>query len=261
FSMTGGPGAGEFLSPAIALTDTSGNATATFTAGTLVSITEGIRIDANISGTTISTGRAPSGNDLLLTIGGGALSVDFGRASVLASSSDETLYTQAYSVIVADAAGNPVSGAVVTLRLQPFAFSNGGFCSYTATYCSEDRNGNNSLDEGEDGVRTKISDTAFSPAICPSTMPPPTAVGTRDAILTPQNSAGGTVPSVLTTDATGVAPFTLTYLKSSAIFIVNRLTATVSSNGTESSKSLIFRLQATVPDTTPCTLPASPYVF
>jgi hypothetical protein len=81
-------------------------------------------------------------------------------------------------------------------------------------------------------------------------------------MLTPQNSDGGSVPSTVITDVNGVAAFNFTYLKGSAFWVVNKLTATVSSNGTETSKSTIFRLPASVPDVgPPCHLSASPYSY
>ncbi len=258
FSMTGGPGAGEFLSPALRYTDSAGYAVATFTAGTAASITNGIVISAKAQGTVVQTGTSPSSNSVLLTIGGQALSVAFGPASVLQSSSDNTLYIQAYSVQVTDANNNPVLGSVVTLRMRPIAFSTGSACTVVATYCSEDANGNGSLESGEDGIRT--STTVATAGSCPVT--PPISSGSTDGILTPQNSDGGSVPSTVTTDANGTAPFNLTYLKGSALWVVNKLTATVSANGTESSKSTIFRLVPAVPDVgPPCSLPASPYVY
>lgn len=258
FSMTGGPGAGEFLSPALAFTNSAGVATATFTSGTAASIANGIVISAKVQGTAVQTGTAPSSNNILATIGGQALSVAFGPASVLGQSSDNTLYIQAYSVQVTDANNNPVANTTVTLRLRPVAFSLGGACTITATYCAEDANGNGSLDAGEDGVRKTT--TVATAGSCSSALAG--AAGTTDAILTPQNSDGGSVPSTVVTDANGIAPFNLTYLKQSALWVVDKLTATVSSNGTENSNSTIFRLAPTVPDVgPPCLLPPSPYSF
>lgn len=258
FSMSGGPGGGEFLTPALAYTNSSGNAVATFTAGTAASIPNGIVISAKAQGTAVQTGMSPSNNNALLTIGGQALSVAFGPASVLGESSDKTLYIQAYSVQVADANNNPVAGQVVTLRMRPVAFSLGGACTVTATYCSEDVNGNGSLDPGED--RTRTGTTVATAGTCP--IMPPAVSGTRDEVLTPANSDGGSVPSIVVTDVNGIAAFNLTYLKGSAFWVINKLTATVSSSGTETSKSTIFRLAATVPDVgPPCSLPPSPYSY
>jgi len=268
FSMTGGPGAGEFLTPALAYTDSAGYAVATFTAGTAASIPNGIVISAKVqdSNPVVQTGTSLSSNDVQLTIGGQALSVAFGPASVLGESSDKTLYIQAYSVQVTDANNNPVSGQVVTLRMRPVAFSLGDACTFTATYCSEDWNANNSLESAvEDGVR--IPTTVATAGTCPRVQADilkaaAVPAGTSDGILTPANSDGGSVPATVITDASGIAAFNLTYLKGSAIWIINRLTATVSSSGTETSKSTIFRLAPTVPDVgPPCSLPASPYSY
>jgi hypothetical protein len=257
FSMIGGPGGGEFLTPALAYTDSSGTATATFYAGSSASIANGITIQADIPGAAIKTGSGPSSNNLQLTIGGKALSVAFGPASDLQESSDKTLYIQAYSVQVTDANNNPVSDAIVTLRMQPVAFSTGNLCTIGKTYCSEDVNGNGSLDNKEDGRRVLINNNLSNINKC-STLPE--FAGSSDSLLTPQNSDGGSVPATVTTKD-GVAAFSLTYLKGSAIWVVDKLTATVSSNGTESSKSTIFRLTPSEPDSKDtCHLPDSPYL-
>ena len=276
FSMTGGPGAGEFLSPALTYTNSAGYATATFTAGTAVS-SRGIMIAAAIQGSNpaVATGTGTSSNNLKLSIGGQAISVAFGPASVLGESADKTMYIQAYSVLVTDGGGGPVKNQVVTLRMRPVAFSLGGSCTVTATYCSEDWNANGSRDPGEDGVR--IPTTTATASSCPNTLTTVTtaaaleataralaglSAATLDGTLTPQNSDGGSVPSTVTTDANGVGAFNLTYLKGSALWIVNNLTATVNSSGTETSKSTIFRLAPSVPDVgPPCSLPASPYSY
>lgn len=264
FAMTGGPGAGEFLTPALAYTNASGEASATFTAGTATSIPNGIAVSAKIQGTNVQTGMLPSNTNALLTVGGRALSVAFGPASVLGESGDKTLYIQAYSVQVTDANNNPVSNQLVTLRLRPVAFSLGGACTVTSTFCSEDYNGNGSLDGGEDGVRIPTTDTTAG--TCPISAVDVAAAssldGTKDSFLTPTNSDGGSVPSTVTTDSSGVAAFNLTYLKGSAFWDIVKLTATVSSIGTETVKSTIFRLPATIADVNPiCTLPPSPYSY
>ena len=268
FFMTGGPGAGEFLTPALKYTDSFGKAEATFTAGTTASIPNGIKITAAVQGTAVKTGTSPSGNDVYLTIGNQALSVAFGPASVIGESSDKTLYIQAYSVQVADANNNPVAGKTVTLRMRPVAFSLGNFCSIIpadATYCSEDWNANGSLEAAtEDGVRIKTTDTTAGS--CPNTLDAVTKAGglvagqsngKADSVLTPSNSDGGSVPSTVITDKNGIAAFDLTYLKGSSIWVVNKLTATVSSNGTETSKSTVFRLSPTEEDVK---LPARCYI-
>ncbi|MDP3652515.1 MAG: Ig-like domain-containing protein [Rhodoferax sp.] len=262
FSMTGGPGAGEFLSPALAYTNNAGYAVATVTAGTAASTPNGIVVSAKVQGTAVKTGTSPSSNNVQLTIGGQALSVAFGSSSVLGESSDKTLYIQAYSVQVTDANNNPVAGQTVTLRLRPVAFKLGSICNVTAIYCAEDANGNDSLESAsEDGARTSLALGSLAGS-CPTI--PPAVTGSRDGILTPQNSDGGGVPSTVTTDANGIAAFNHTYLKSEALWIVNKLTATVSSSGTETSRSTIIEpgvAETDVKPPTTCHLSDSPYAF
>lgn len=265
FTMSGGPNGGEYLTPAYVLTDSSGKAFADFYSGTSAS-TQPVVVSAQIQGNVTAAGTARSN----ITIGGAALSVAFGPASVIRESTDKTLYIQDYSVQVTDAGGNAVDKALVTLRVRPVAFSLGSGCAISkdatvptanATYCSEDANGNGSLDSGEDGVR-KLT-TVSTAGKCASLVAG-AAASTSDTLLTPQNSVAGAVPATVTTDATGTAPFSLTYLKASAIWVVDKLSATVSVNGTESGSETIFQLPASVvdvklPDT--CNIPNSPFSY
>jgi hypothetical protein len=254
FTLTGGPGGGEYLTVALAYSDASGFATTTFVAGSVGSIpsgTAGLRIHAQIFSTAIASGTAPSSNDVLLTIGGKALSVAFGGATTI-ESPDSTTYRYPFSVQVTDANGNGVSGTTVSLSVKPFAWSTGGACTIAASFCSEDLNGNGSLDAGEDGTRT-----AYTAGTCSG----PTSIGNMDGLLTPVNSDAGSVPSTVTTADAGIAPFNLTYLKGRAIWMVVKMTATVNSNGTEASASTIFRLPAAAADVTPlCVVPDSPFI-
>jgi hypothetical protein len=259
--MTGGVG-GAYITPAQQSTDTFGKAYVDFYPGTAIS-QNGIVIRATVKGTTIATGTAPSSSDVTIFVGGQALSVAFAPASVLRESTDKTLYIQDYSVIVSDQSNNPVKGAVVTLRLRPVAFSLGAKCSPSITYCSEDANGNSSLDNLEDGVRIAIPGLGTDTSVCAVSPLPAAIVTSKDQLLTPQNSMGGLLPASVTTDANGTAAFSLTYLKGSALWIVDKLSATVSASGTESGSSTIFRLPASevdvkLPDI--CHLPDSPYL-
>ena len=259
FTLSGGPGGGEYLDRAIGFTDSNGFVSTTFFAGNQSSTQNGIKVRASIVGGAVSTGTLPSNSDLAITIGGQALSVAFSPATVIQSSADNTVYNLPFSVIVSDANGGAVNGTVVSLSLKPYAFSTGNnaCAGPVATYCSEDLNGNGSLDAGEDGARIVLPNNLSSKS-CTGGI----SFGSVDNLLTPPNSAAGTVPSSVLTGPTGIAPFTLTYLKGSAVWVVVKLTATVNSAGTESTFSSIFRLSpsaADVADPATCPLPASPY--
>jgi hypothetical protein len=259
FSMTGGVG-GAYITPAQQSTDSFGKAYVDFFPGTSIA-QNGVIINAKVKGTTISTGTTPSSNPVTIFVGGQAMSVAFAPASVLRESVDKTLYMQDYSVIVTDQSNNPVKGSVVTLRLRPVAFSLGSACTPTTTYCSEDANRNGSLDIHEDGARISIPGLGTDTSLCVSPTPGVVVNSSKDLLLTPQNSMGGTLPAFVTTDAAGTAAFSLTYLKGSALWVVDQLSATVSASGTESGSTTIFRLPASVTDVEPhCLIPDSPFV-
>lgn len=189
-------------------------------------------------------------------------SVSIGRASVIDESSDKTMYQQTYTVVVTDADNKPVANRVVSLKIRPIAFSTGSACVINYTYCSEDTNGNGILDAGEDGKRIRLPDDAMASVAesCPQVGDATTYEGLKNGVLTPANSDGGTVPTTITTDANGQASFKHSYLKAHAYWLVNRLTATINSNGGESSKSLVFRSVALESDVEPkCHLPPSPF--
>ena len=260
FSISGGPGAGESISQAIAFTDASGNASTTFVAGTQATTQNGVRVNAQILNSAVTTNLLPSNNDLIITIGGQALSVVFTRGSVILPSADNTYYDLPMSAQVTDANGNAVKDELVSLSLKPYAFSTGtNACTpvVTGTYCTEDLNSNGSTDFGEDGVRRALPND-LSSLVCGAT-----AIGSTDLALTPPNASAGSVPDTIRTNTSGVAGFNLTYLKGNATWIVVKLTATVGSSGTESSYSSIFRLVPSADDATkvPCPLPASPFTF
>lgn len=261
FTFIGGPGAGEYLTPALAYTDSSGFAYADFFAGTAPSTAGPISVHAHIQGRSIGTNASPSSNDLQLTIGGQATAVSFGASSVIRESADKTVYMLDHSVQVTDAQGNAVPGAVVTLKVRPVAFSTGDACTPSATYCSEDKNGNGSLDANEDGFR--ITTAVDQAGKCPSSGGVTTTGGT-DGILTPSNSYAGSVPATVTTGTDGTASFALTYLKAASIWTVVKLTASVGSGTTETSNSAIFRLTPSevdvkLPDT--CKISNSPFAY
>lgn len=133
------------------------------------------------------------------------------------------------------------------------------------TFYNEDINENLILDAGEDGRRDWYSTTG------PTTMqgtndgyatPPSSAAGSVPATILTDTPAGGSVPATVTTDATGVAGFKLTYPKTSAIWITDRIRARTVVQGTEMVGELIHYLAPLESDIgPPCRLPNSPYVF
>lgn len=211
-----------------------GQVKTTFTSGSLSSAQGGVKIRASIPGTAIATGSGASSNDVAIVIGGTAGSITFGEAVVLAETAGDTMYQHTRSVLVADSNGNPVQGALVTLSLWPEAYYTGGGCVVSSKKIpNEDINENTALDVGEDA--------------------------NGDGALWPVNSAAGTIPGTVTTDANGLAVFEHIYTKSNAIWTHARLRAKALVQGTETRSQVTFRLVPLEKDASPCRLPNSPY--
>lgn len=266
FSILNPTGGGETISPVVVMTAATtsgglnlGEARTSFSSGSVSSGQGGVQIRASVVGTTVETGTTPSGNDATVVIGGTAGSIAFGQATELSVNDNKTAYILAMSVLVADSNGNPApAGTQVNLSAWPIAWSTGtdAPCAPDSddgvgmgTFLNEDGNENLILDSGEDGNRTYY---AGSPAV---------RVGTKDTYLTPTNSAGGTVPATVTTDASGVAAFNLTYPKDSAIWTIVRIRASTIVQGSETVAQTIFRLDPLKADVEPDCKLSCPYVF
>jgi len=299
FSIVRSTGGGESISPVVVYTakDTSGGwglgeAHTTFTSGSMTSDSAGVQIRASVVGTyydydgvlgpnpplpvqtePVGTDLTPNGNDAKIIIGEVSGSIAFGMATSLSKTTDGTQYILNMSVLVADAGGNPVPGALVTLSAWPIAWSTGAACTYDAdnglnkgTFWNEDVNENLLLDgtydttthTGEDGWRCPYSNSSK----CPTGVG--ASKGTVDGYITPTNSSGGVVPPTVTTAANGVGSFTLTYPISSSIWTITRIRASAIVSGSETVGQVIFRLAAQCEDTPcsgTCKITGSPYIF
>lgn len=268
FSIVNPTSGGETVLPVVATTAETtsgglslGQARAALTSGSMPTGADGIKIRATVVGTTVETDTSPSGNDATIIIGGVAGSIAFGQATIIGEENLAT-YKWPMSVLVADSAGAALANAAISLSVWPIAWSTGSACSVDAdglnsgTFWNEDRNENLFLDASpapaEDGARYYYSDKTKSTF---------TIGGTVDGYITPTNSAGGTVPSTITTGSNGVATFNFTYPKQSAIWTIVRIRATTKVMGSETRGEIILRLVATEGDTTPCRLGYSPYNF
>ncbi|GGP22887.1 beta strand repeat-containing protein [Silvimonas iriomotensis] len=268
-SFTGGPGGGESVSPSYVVTGSSGTglgvATATFTAGSLPT-SQGSPI--TITATPLVNGTSVPPSSTSIVIGGTAGSVAIGQSNAMTESSDGTTYILPMSVIVADSNGNPMANTTVSLSAWPVAFSVSNIvCPSFAsplptgersyTLANEDANENLIADSGEIYSVHQLDNNSFAT----TTGTPPTAVTSPSRSSTiPPNSAAGTIPATVTTDASGRASFNYTFLKSSAQWIVTRIRATTQVQGTQATAQSVFRLPVLAKDVSPtCTLPPSPY--
>lgn len=238
FGIENPTGGGEYVSPAIAFSDESGIVTSVFTSGSLVAGAEGVEVTAEL----INNGASDS---VSIVISGQAASVVIGRSTEIESINEGTSYQLPMSLLVTDANGSPVNQASVSLNLWPSQYSVGVWVPrwtavneecypvYEETRNNEDVNRNLILDEGED-----IN---------------------QDGQLTPPLPAAGSIPDILVTDENGVANFYLVYLKSSAAWIKDEITATTVVSGTETASTYRLTLPWSIPDAEDCLLPDSPY--
>ncbi len=247
FSMEETTGGGEFISPAIAYTNSLGQATATFTAGALPSGANGVSACAAV----VDRADIPD-SCVSIIIGGTAGSMVISRGTTIESVNDGTVYRLPMTVLVTDATGSPVSGAVVSLSAWPSRCATGYWeeiddneCQpvYGCVLANEDVNRNNNLDDGED----RNGDQVLTP--------PQAAAGG----LTPDFDAGveGQFEITVTTDGNGLATFDLIYPKSSSAWIEDRITATTLVLGTETTSTTTFWLPWETTES--CNLPNSPY--
>ncbi len=207
FSVDNPTGGGETISPVITYTDSSGQANAVFTSGSLPSNPEGVSVTAKLV-------QFPDKKSTVsIIVGGTAGSILIGRSTTIQSISNDTAYSLPMSVLVADSSGGPVTGATVSLSVWPVEYFANDFSGF---YPNEDVNENLVLDHGEDR--------------------------NGDKELTPPAAAAGNIPSSVTTDSNGLATFNFIYLKQSAANIKVRIRASTRVQGTETLSSTIFIL-------------------
>ncbi len=254
FTLTADPSVG-YLSPASAKTDSAGMATVQYVAGAAQSGTEGVKIKASVPGTTVPD------KEVLVTVAKKSLFVKLGEPSGI-SSKDAATYQKEYTVMVTDAAGNPIQGAVVTASIFPVAYYKGTF-----------------TDSGAAWVWNRTLGEIYNPDSYPYTDPTGAVVNycinedlstytTQPAYVLngildkhtdndreDHNKSGalepGGIASVtasVVTDANGLGKLTVLYLKKCAPWATVKLRATTYVQGTEGKDETVFLLKYLVDD-------------
>ncbi len=287
FTMSNTTGGGETISPIYGISDSAGKVAATFTAGSLSSDSTGVTVTATVYDGTSNPIISTSKN---IKINQTAGSVVIGAGTTVGQPIDGgASYALPMSVIVADSNGNPVQ-TTVSLSIWPAYYRTGywagraaGSCVATPTgsFDNEDINRNLILDPGEDLPYLKgpypvtttygyiITDTGltdgngFEKYTVENAISVESGTGTQDFVadggLTPGNSAGGTLPATVTTDANGLANFTLTYAKQYAVWIKDEIKASTTVLGTETAGVLSLGLPFEANEGKQCQLYDSPF--
>ena len=244
FSIFAGPGAGEFISPVTAITDSGGVATSTFTSGSSTSAQDGVVVRATVIGVAPAEAR--------MTIAQSAATITIGTTNKLGKIGD-TGYAQEFTVLVTDSSGGAVEGAVVSLSLVPIRFYTGANLIHVGVFESEDANRNYILDVGEDCAQeldllTLIATGRYwknGSAGNYSTIvdPPCTGNGRLDP------GAVASIDSTVTTGADGMGIFTVYYPKSFGSWVDVEITATTDVTGTNANAKIDFFLNVIEGDT------------
>ena len=255
FSIEDPTGGGEFVSPPVAYTNSFGIAEATFTSGSLGSDAQGVTVRAKVVDDPTIT------DTIQIVIGGTGGSVVIGQSTKISSINSDTAYSLPMSVLVSDANGNPLTGAVVTLNLWPTYYATGCWVDVAGTIVPGDcavltytfySNEDDLYGVGDDRYRNLVLDVGED--LGPDPFNP-------DGELTPALSAAGSVPGTVVTDQNGVGTFNLVYLKSSAAWILVEIKASTVVSGTENQGTLEFVLPWSQDDANDQTLPHSPYNY
>jgi hypothetical protein len=239
------------LSQASATTDVQGQAQVTYTAGNSTSPSNGVVVTGTVAGTNpVVSGTAT------LTVGGQTVNLSLGTGNQIGFNSQHTQYSQQYEIQAIDTQGAPVPNVPIVVSILPVSYWKGtlqwDYVTPPATIGCGD-----------------IWCTAYSiPAPCPNEDIDYTGVYevsedfNNNGKLDPGFVASVT-PSSGTTDATGTLLVEVTYPADHANWVTEKLIATATVSGTESSTSITFLLEGLAADyTTQTTAPpgqVSPY--
>jgi hypothetical protein len=217
FSILSDPSGGKLTEPSSVSTGTDGAAGTSFIAGSSVTPTDGVRIQARLVGGSNAAATAT------LTVAQKSLFISAGTGNTVLTP-DSTTYQLDYAVIVTDAAGNAVSGVKLTASVLPTLYYKGAL-AYTAptgpwepvsrTACAnEDVNNNGILDAGEDFNGNGVLDPGIPVTVTPS----------------------------VTTDSTGRATVSLVYPRDRVYWLDANLTIRGQASGTESRYTSLVHL-------------------
>lgn len=239
---------GGQLNPASAVSNSDGEASVTFTAGTLATEFEAIQIVSQVVNTSIA-------DSVVMTAFERVLNLTIGSTDLIRSINGQTQYSLPFVVQVADGSGSPLEAASVEMSIRPLTYAKGYYrlvnsdgvlpevlaavnpgapfsafawslTSSTYIECiAEDANGNRILDPGEDTNNNGSLD------------PQDPAVVAADSENTPTLENG-----VITTDSTGSGFFAIIYPQSNAQWATVEVTARAKALGAEAEASFLTDL-------------------
>ncbi len=244
---------GGTLNTPVVVTNSKGEASVTFTAGSDVTGTEKVEILAKVPEQyTNFTGDRPA--SLNLTVGGEAVFISIATGNEIEEITSTT-YAVPYQVTVTDATGAPVANKEIKLSVWPVNYYKGVYLfsdekklwvvePYSAQCSNEDANQNGVLDSWENN---KVGN-----ALSALDYPVGQEVDVEDngdGKLWPGNPVTLST-STLKTGADGIAYFNVLYGQSYANWLRVKLTAKAQVSGTESKAETLLGLPASSTDMT-----------
>jgi protocatechuate 3,4-dioxygenase beta subunit len=238
FNIVSDDSSGPGLSAATALTDTSGQASVTYTAGPLPGQTNGVDISASVQGTAVATQGTSSPTDAFMTVAGQSAFIALATGNTM-TALDSTTYAEPHSLIVTDTTGAPMSNRTVTLSIIPLKYYKGLYIAQGNSWVANSSLGNPT--------------TYVAPVPCDN------EDVNHDAILQPSEDVNGngkldpgnpvTLSSgTVTTDSNGRATFSVIFGKDQGNWLRVRLKATTTVQGTESVASADYDLSVLAAD-------------
>ena len=215
-------------------TDSNGQATSTFTAGSTTTSIDGVEILARVAS------NSSINDQVFLTIGQQNVQILLGIGNSPTTTSAG--YSLPIQVFVTDANGNPVANQAVSLKLFPYQFRTGIWLdpnddtvdtpSFSGEFPNEDANRNGVLDAGEDGAfgfydfgndGSYVGEAAYyhDYGVIHATK--------IDADLNGQLDPGsvGSITAQVTTDSAGTAEASINYPKNMGQWVDVEITATI----------------------------------
>lgn len=147
-------GSGEAISTGTGTvySNSTGQATSQYIAGTRSSPTDGVRIRVcyGMTDAEIANGACPRSATTTMTVAKQPLSITLGDNNKLERGNADLTYIKKFDIAVADAAGNAVANAQLSASVDLRTYEKGVFAGLRTACLNEDSNRNGFLDAGED---------------------------------------------------------------------------------------------------------------
>lgn len=223
---------GGSLSVGSILTDATGQATTVYTATSASSATNGVVITGTVRNTAVTSNTS-------LTVAGQTTALSLGTGNLISPVSNDTQYSMPWTVQAIDQAGNGVPNVTVAFKITSLSYLKGGYTFITGSggaasawvpqYTVPDTDPDVVLYAGQFGCKSEdLNDNGV--------LDPGEDYNTNGK-LDPGLVASTSLPNGSTTDSTGTVLMNVIYPRDHANWVVVRLTATATVNGTENSTS------------------------